>query len=663
MALPPLDHVLSPVPAYGWTTPLGKIAYALGQLGGDLPSHIVVVNDEQQPLGAIAVGQLWAISHGTSRLGGSGETATLQLADCQPWLKPVVKIMASEWGDRAISTRLRALVLKAPAGVWVGIGTDGQYLGVINPVQLVTWLAECEADSKSEQKTGDRLDTPSLELGQQAWVLELSHALKTPMTTLLGLSTLLLDSRVGVLSDRQFRYVSLMRQAIRKLMGLINLLLDWMRLETGQLRLLLQRVYLEPLAQELLPGFFSTQPEGSGAVAIWAEDFTVSLAIAEGWVQADPLRLRQSLHYSLGYLIAYGATPGGLVIEPWGPWLGITLWSSTFIVDPGPPMETAIAPDVEVQPVPQSLDGLGLALARRFTQLQGGELSNLSAPSWGSRLTLLLPQFGATDKSDTTLVLLASASQSIIDQVYGNLRDSPYRLAVAPCCQTLAAMQTRLAPPCTLIHWEGLADAPADPAAQMALLQHLEMPGAVALRSALGDAAIATTPETTTPNAAIPKMLYLETLTQTLRPTLDQICRVPSLSLPLPDGLTMLLLRPSGGGRALPPLVYTWLQRYHCRLLEVDDLQQASLLSRVWQPKAVILDREIPIATSYLQALARHPDLARLPLIALTPLAEQDTAALGLSLVLCPEVLTQPPAQAVVSLMRAIAQHHPASND
>ncbi|MBD1915185.1 histidine kinase dimerization/phospho-acceptor domain-containing protein [Leptolyngbya sp. PL-A2] len=648
MALPPLDHVLSPIPAYGLTTPLGKIAYDLGQLGGVTPSHIVVVNDEHQPLGAIAVGRLWALSQGTSPLDGLSETAILQLADCQPWLKPVVEIMDSEWGDRATSTRLRALALEATAAVWVSTSTAGQYLGVLDPVKLMPWLAESGSEIGSE--SGDRA-APPLGLGQQAWVLELSHALKTPMTTLLGLSTLLLDSRVGLLSDRQFRYVSLMRQAIRKLTGLINLLLDWMRLESGQLSLSTQRVYLQPLANELLPSFVTAQPEGGGAAVAWADDFTVCLAIAEGWVQADPLRLRQSLHYGLSYLIAYGATPGGVTIESWGPWLGITLWSSTFIVDPGPPLGTTVAPGL-TQPAPQALEGLGLALARRFTQLQGGELSGLSAPSWGSRITLLLPQLRTPHGGETTLVLLASDSQSVVDQVYGSLQGSPYRLAVAPCCQTLAAMQGRLAPRCTLIHWEGLADAPVDPASQMALLQRLEIPGAVALRSS--SEAIAATSETT-----MPKTLYLETLTQTLRSTLDHICLVPSVSPPLPDGLTMLLLRPSGGGSALPPLVHTWLQRYHCRLLQVDDLHQASLLSRVWQPKAVILDGEGPIATSYLQALARYPDLAHLPLIALMPLAEQDAVGLGLSLVFCPEALTQPPAQAVVSLMRAIAQPGP----
>lgn len=656
MALPPLDRVLSPVPAYDLTTPLDRIALALGQLAVT-PSHVVVVDGEQHPLGAIALGRLWAASQGALPPGGafeaSTEAASLRLADCQAWLEPVVAVIDREWGDRPTSARLRALALEPTAALWVCTSADGRYRGVLNPVELMAWLSAPEPS-----ETGN-IAAPPLGLGQQAWVLELSHALKTPMTTLLGLSTLLLDSRVGSLSDRQFRYVSLMRQAIRKLTGLINLLLDWMRLESGQLSLLPQRVYLQPLTEDLLPSFFSTQAEGSRAAAAWADDFAVSLTIAEGWVQADPLRLRQSLHYGLGYLLAYGATPSGLVIEPWGPWLGITLWSSTFIVDPGPPMGTGSAPG-EIQPVPQALEGLGLALARRFSQIQGGELSGLSVPSWGSRITLLLPQPGTAHEGETTLVLLASASQSVIDQVYGTLQGSPYRLAVAPCGQTLAAMQTRLAPRCTLIHWEGLADAPVDGATRMALVQRLEIAKAVVVRSALGADAGSVEAE---PEAMPLQTLYLETLPQELRPTLDQICLAPPLPLPSPDGLTMLLLRPSAaaGPSTLPPLVHTWLQRYHCRLLQVDDLQQASLLSRVWQPQAVILDRAEAVSLPYLQDVAHQLDLAKLPLIALVSLTNGDAAAaLGLTLIACPEVLTQPPALAVVSLMRAIALHSPA---
>lgn len=329
------------------------------------------------------------------------------------------------------------------------------------------------------------------------------------------------------------------------------------------------------------------------------------------------------------------------------------------------PVDGRSQPDL--QPDPESLEGLGLGLARRFSQLQGGELSGHSTPTWGSRITLLLPA-PAASASETVLVLLSSASEPIIEQIYSSLRGSPYRLVVAPSCQTMAALQARLSPPCTLIHWESLADAPATAADCLALVQRLALPGAVSLRSARADPDripdLASKPglsqAAVAPGAALPKTLFTETLAQGLRPTLDQICLTPPVSLSPLKGMTMLLLRPSEAESVLPPLVQTWLQRYHCRLLQVDDLRQANLLSRVWQPQAVILDGALPVSIAYLQALARQPDLARLPLVAPVPPVDWGAAqALNLPLVACPEVLTQPLPQALVSLMQAIAQARP----
>ncbi|MGG6242181.1 histidine kinase dimerization/phospho-acceptor domain-containing protein [Nodosilinea sp. AN01ver1] len=697
MALPPLDYFLTPAPAYGLVTPLGEIAQGLGQPAGAVqgssvaPSHIIVVDDEHRPLGTLTLGQLWACHHAQGR--SSGASAELRVFDCQLWLEPVVEVSASQALDIPALSNLGRLVQGMPSRPLVVVDSDGQYLGVLNPVRLLGWLA-LEAKSSAPElrlagasASGAGATESSTALppesaqgagGQRAWVLELSHALKTPMTTLLGLSTLLLDSRVGQLNERQFRYVSLIQQAIRKLTGLVNLLIDWMRLEAGQISLSLERVYLQPLADELVPSFLSAQPALKTA-ATWAEEFSVCLATAEGWVQADPLRLRQSLHYVLGYLIAHGAIPAGLLVEPWGNWLSFTLWSSTAIANPGPPLGAAMPAErrsrPDPQPDPESLEGLGLGLARRFSQLQGGELSGYSTPTWGSRITLLLPT-RASSASETVLVLLASASETLVEQVYSSLRGSPYRLAVAPSCQTMAALQARLSPPCTLIHWESLADAPTTATGCLALVQRLAIAGVVSLRSARAspddgpssgqgfDSNLNPNQAAADSGATLPKTLFTETLAQGLRPTLDQICLTPPVSLASLKGLTMLLLRPGKAEGVLPPLVQTWLQRYHCRLLQVDDLQQANLLSRVWQPQAVILDGAMPVSIAYLQALARQPDLARLPLLAPVPPVDWAAAqALNLPLVACPEVLTQPLPQALVSLVQAIALAPPAPAD
>lgn len=634
MALPPLDYLLTTVPAYGLTASLGEITPDLGQPGAVAVSHIVVVDDEHRPLGAIALGRLWA-TH--SAWGLAAVSPEPQLKDCQAWLEPVVAVEASRLEPSAMA-ELGAIARSLPAPTLVAIDADGQYLGVISSTRLLGWLvSEAAGGTAAEAQPSD----------QQAWVMELSHAIKTPITTLLGLSTLLLDSRVGSLSDRQFRYVSLMRQAIRKLTGLVNLLLDWMRFESDQIGLNLERVNLQPLADSLLPSFLAAQPEVKVS-ADWDDPFDLHLAVPHDWVMADPLRLRQSLHYGLGYLVAQGASPGGLVVEPWGPWLGLTLWSAQSLGSI--PLTTPLPGAAQM---PQSLDGLGLALARRLSQIHGGELSCLSAPTWGSRLTLMLPLPsdlpGTEPMVSTVPVLVASASEAVIDRIYGSLRSSPYRLVVAPSCHHLMDMQQRLNTPWTIIHWPSLPDVPEAETARLALVQSQNQVVILTAAEEIGSPPLPTV-----------KYLSLDTLAQHLRPMLDQLGTGGQPAMPPvspPQGLTMLLLRsPEASAGAIPQAVQTWLQRHRCRLLQVDDLAQANLLSRVWQPQAVILDGVEPVSVDYLEALAAHPDLAQLPLVTLVAPAESGTAsALGLALRVCPELLSQPAPQAVAKLLAAIA--------
>lgn len=668
MALPPLDYFLIPVPAHGLVTSLSTVLETLKQSGPLAPSHVIVTDDEHRPMGAMAVGRLW-VGHQAWVEKPGADNAEPRLIDCQAWLEPVVDVAVSQLSKTSGLIELGTLAQTSPSPTLVVVDADGQYLGVLSPVRLLGWLlagAEAKVAATPDGAGSQDASLALFRAEQQAWVMELSHALKTPITTLLGLSTLLIDRRVGSLSDRQFRYVSLMRQSIRKLTGLINLLLDWMRLESDQIYLTLERVSIQPWVNDLLPSFLSAQLEAK--TAPWAEKFQVCLSSTQVWVMADPLRLRQSLHYILSYLVAHGAEPSGLVVEYWGPWLGFTLWSRNAISgalvlpESGSPNDAALSPESlpSDRALPQTLQGLGLNLARRLSQLHGGEVSGFNLPTWGSHITLLLPApTTLTQVESTVLVLLASASEIVIEQVYGSLRSSSYRFVVAPCCQTLAAMQTRLKPLCTLIHWESLPDAPTSFADRQALVQRLNIAKAVIL---IARADRDSAPEGDGLLPATVTTLALETVAQGLALLLDQQCQPLSVSLP-PDGLTMLLLRPMGSGDtpcALPPLVQTWLQRYRCRLLQADDLDQASLLSRVWQPQALILDRTGPVTQTDLQNLINYPDLAHLPLVTLSDTdLEPKALALGLRLVSCPKVLSQPPAQAGMSLIQAIAPGHP----
>ncbi|NJN86860.1 MAG: hypothetical protein HC881_11820 [Leptolyngbyaceae cyanobacterium SL_7_1] len=75
---------------------------------------------------------------------------------------------------------------------------------------------------------------------------------------------------------------------------------------------------------------------------------------------------------------------------------------------------------------------------------------------------------------------------------------------------------------------------------------------------------------------------------------------------------------------------------YNCPVLEVDDLEQAELLARVWKPNVILLDGWIPEPLAFLKQLSQSPFLAALPLVTLTPEVTQAANQInGLSVFPC----------------------------
>jgi signal transduction histidine kinase/CheY-like chemotaxis protein len=61
------------------------------------------------------------------------------------------------------------------------------------------------------------------------------------------------------------------------------------------------------------------------------------------------------------------------------------------------------------------------------------------------------------------------------------------------------------------------------------------------------------------------------------------------------------------------------LHPYHCRVLEIDDISQADVLSRVWNPDVMMLSNQTSKPAEVLGILSQQPDLSTLPIITLTP--------------------------------------------
>jgi CheY-like chemotaxis protein len=60
------------------------------------------------------------------------------------------------------------------------------------------------------------------------------------------------------------------------------------------------------------------------------------------------------------------------------------------------------------------------------------------------------------------------------------------------------------------------------------------------------------------------------------------------------------------------------LHPYHCRVLEVEDIEQADLLAQVWKPNVMLLDGEFSNPLGYAKQLSAYPALSALPMVTLT---------------------------------------------
>lgn len=110
---------------------------------------------------------------------------------------------------------------------------------------------------------------------------------------------------------------------------------------------------------------------------------------------------------------------------------------------------------------------------------------------------------------------------------------------------------------------------------------------------------------------------------------LGSVLLQPPTTLPAPSRLTILYLRSEEQTASPNPKFPHVFHDFGCRVLEVDDLQQASLLKRVWRPDVAVLDPEIVDPQTYLQTLSQLSELTALPLITLTMGATQAAHAIA----------------------------------
>jgi PAS domain S-box-containing protein len=220
------------------------------------------------------------------------------------------------------------------------------------------------------------------------FLANISHEIRSPLTSVLGFAELLGSQDFGALSEKQLRYVSNIQSSGRLLLSLVNDVLDLAKAASGQMTIHLEAAAVDPIIDECLT---QLQPLAEAA------GVNLKPAGAAGLVaQGDRRRLGQVLTNLVSNAIKFTPSGGSVTVcrslEPKGVLIavrdtgvGIPPDKLDFIFDEFAQLEAGHGESYQGT-------GLGLPISRRLAQLMGGRIEVASRVGEGTTFTLSLPR-------------------------------------------------------------------------------------------------------------------------------------------------------------------------------------------------------------------------------------------------------------------------------
>jgi len=271
------------------------------------------------------------------------------------------------------------------------VGTIMRWFGTATDIETLSRLVEEleQARDKAESALAVKSE----------FVANVSHELRTPMNGILGMVEVLLRSQE--LTPKVREYVSTIKEASDALLGIINDLLDFSKVEAGKMEIVNSEFDLISLVEGV--GDILVPQSASKEIMLLT---SIDPALPRK-VMGDPLRLRQILLNLAGNAVKF--TDDGIVfiktelLEQDKKDLRVRF----SITDSG----IGIAPDLRpnmFEPFVQanssfnrssSGTGLGLCISMRLAELMHGNLSFESVEGEGSTFTLELPLAAVQSKT------------------------------------------------------------------------------------------------------------------------------------------------------------------------------------------------------------------------------------------------------------------------
>ncbi len=220
------------------------------------------------------------------------------------------------------------------------------------------------------------------------FLANMSHELRTPLNAIIGFSEVLLDPSLTVSDDERSQFMTDVLASGKHLLNLINEILDLAKVESGKMELQFEPAYLQDV-------FESVQHTMRALAAQKSIDLRVENDESLEQISMDGARIKQVLLNLVGNAIKFTPEAG----QVWVKAQRETGRVRVEVGDSGPGIPAAEQERIfqEFQQVESSAKGkpegtgLGLALAKKFVEMHGGEIWVESEVGKGSRFFFTLP--------------------------------------------------------------------------------------------------------------------------------------------------------------------------------------------------------------------------------------------------------------------------------
>jgi len=235
--------------------------------------------------------------------------------------------------------------------------------------------------SNAALATADRL--------KSEFVANVSYQLRTPLNTIMGFAEILTNQYFGTLNERQIEYTRTIQEASKRLLLLINDVLDLATIEAGRMALNRRMTSVADLLNA-----------AKQMTAEWARQQSLEIIIdcpsEIGSFDVDEHRMKQALFNLISNSIKYTPAGGRITLEARrrDDWIVLAV-ADTGIGIPESDRERVFGKFERANSqARQSGAGLGLSLVKSFIELHGGRIEIDSEVGKGTRIKCYVPVKG-----------------------------------------------------------------------------------------------------------------------------------------------------------------------------------------------------------------------------------------------------------------------------